>query len=219
MIGLPDGSACVCQPRSRAGVIQDPRRPMRNTRHWRLGSMQSRLTMQRRFLVFHGPGQLIAKGCRGVKMESAARGRLINQAATLGFRANLAYANSRCETFVGGHSGGPHWQVCSDRCALHRVIDWVRLDCCTGGRTRPAHLRYLPKVPMADQSALSACLCASSYGVAEAATAIKAAATATADFVIRFIAILQLLKNRSARNAKNGPWVERAPSRSGFTKR
>ena len=29
----------------------------------------------------------------------------------------------------------------------------MRLDCCTGGRTRPAHRRYLPKVPMAEQSA------------------------------------------------------------------
>ena len=36
----------------------------------------------------------------------------------------------------------------------------MRLDCCTCGRTRPAHLRYLPKVPMADQSArLFLCAC------------------------------------------------------------
>ena len=32
-------------------------------------------------------------------MESAGNGRSINQAATIGFSANLAYATTRCETF------------------------------------------------------------------------------------------------------------------------
>ena len=100
MIDLADGAAFVCQPRSLAGVIQDGRNPMRITRHWRLGTLQSWLTLQLRFLVFHGPGQLIMKGCRGIRIESAGTGRLINQAATLGFSANLDYANTRCETFV-----------------------------------------------------------------------------------------------------------------------
>ncbi len=73
---------------------------MRITRHWRLGTLQSWLTLQLRFLVFHGPGQLVMKGCRGIRIESAGTGRLINQAATLGFSANVDYANTRCETFV-----------------------------------------------------------------------------------------------------------------------
>lgn len=105
LIDLADGAAFVCQPRSLAGVIQDPRKPMRITRHWRLGSLQSWLTLQLRFLVFHGPGQLVMKGCRGIRIESARTGRLINQAATLGFSANLDYANTRCETFVSYWSG------------------------------------------------------------------------------------------------------------------
>ena len=99
-IELAEGAAFVCQPRSLVGVIQDRNRPIRITRHWRLNSLQSWLTMQLRFLVFHGPGRLIVSGCRGVRMESAGKGRLINQAATLGFSANIGYANTRCETFV-----------------------------------------------------------------------------------------------------------------------
>ena len=100
IIELPEGAAFVCQARSLAGVIQRQGRPVRITRHWRLNSLQSWLTLQLRFLVFHGPGQLVLKGCRGIRVESAKRGRLINQAATLGFSANLDYANTRCETFM-----------------------------------------------------------------------------------------------------------------------
>jgi len=100
LIVLPDGSTFVCQPRALVGVIQAQARPIRITRHWRLGHLQSWLTLQLRFLVFHGPGQLIVSGCRGVRMERAEQGRLINQAATLGFSANIDYANTRCETFV-----------------------------------------------------------------------------------------------------------------------
>jgi hypothetical protein len=105
VIDLAEGAAFVCQPRSLAGVIQDCDHPIRITRHWRLGSLHAWLTLQLRFLVFHGPGQLVIKGCRGIRIESAGTGRLINQAATLGFSANLDYANTRCETFVSYWAG------------------------------------------------------------------------------------------------------------------
>jgi hypothetical protein len=105
IIDLAGGAAFVCQPRSLAGVIQDQRSPIAITRHWRLNSLQSWLTLQLRFLVFHGPAQLVMKGCRGIRIESAGTGRLINQAATLGFSANLDYANTRCETFMSYWSG------------------------------------------------------------------------------------------------------------------
>jgi hypothetical protein len=105
VIDLAEGAAFVCQPRSLAAVIQDRRHPIRITRHWRLGSLHAWLTLQLRFLVFHGPGQLVMKGCRGIRIESAGTGRLINQAATLGFSANLDYANTRCETFVSYWAG------------------------------------------------------------------------------------------------------------------
>jgi hypothetical protein len=100
ILELAEGAAFVCQPRCLAGVIQDSRLPIRITRHWRIGTLQSWLTLQLRFLVFHGPGKLVLKGGRGIRVESPGAGRLINQAATLGFSANLAYATARCETFI-----------------------------------------------------------------------------------------------------------------------
>ena len=104
IVRLDEGAAFVCQPRALAGVIQARSRPVRITRHWRLG-LQNWLTLQLRFLVFHGPGQLVMKGCRGVRVEAPGAGRMINQAATLGFSANLAYSSTRCETFVSYWSG------------------------------------------------------------------------------------------------------------------
>jgi hypothetical protein len=58
-----------------------------------------------RFLVFHGPCKLIVKGFSGVRVEKAGSGRVINQAATLGFSANLEYRNTRCETFYSYWTG------------------------------------------------------------------------------------------------------------------
>jgi hypothetical protein len=65
-----------------------------------VASVSAWLTLQLRFLVFHGPVTLIVKGCRGIRVESAAAGRSVNQAATIGFSANLAYSVSRYETFM-----------------------------------------------------------------------------------------------------------------------
>ena len=75
---------------------------MRITRHWRLGSLHAWLTLQLRYLVFHGPCRLVLKGCRGVRAEAPQpmQPRSINQAATLGFSANLDYRTTRTETFV-----------------------------------------------------------------------------------------------------------------------
>lgn len=97
---LPEGSAIVFQPRSLVGVVYSNDIPLQITRHWRLASLHSWLTLQLRYMVFHGPSKLIVKGCRGARMEDATSGRRINQAATMGFSANLMYSTTRCETFV-----------------------------------------------------------------------------------------------------------------------
>lgn len=102
-IVLPAGAALVCQPRALAGVVQLRGAPLRVTRHWRLASLHAWLTLQLRYLVFHGPGRLLVKGRRGVRMEPAGGGRLVRQAATLGFDASVPYSNARTETFV------PYW--------------------------------------------------------------------------------------------------------------
>lgn len=99
VIALPEGSAIVFQPHNLVGVVQLRDRPVSISRHWQLGNLNSWLTLQLRYLVFHGPVQLIVKGCRGVRIESADDGRSISQAATIGFSANLAYSMTRCETF------------------------------------------------------------------------------------------------------------------------
>ena len=101
-IHLPVGASMVVQPRSLAGVVKRLDSPVRITRHWRVSSLHAWLTLQLRFLVFHGPCDLILKGCRGVRAEApdAERPRMINQSSTIGFSANLEYQNTRCETFI-----------------------------------------------------------------------------------------------------------------------
>lgn len=99
VISLPAGSAIVLQPRSLVGVIYRKGKPLRITRHWRLGSLHAWLTLQLRYLVLHGEARLIIRGCRGVRLETAGAGRSINQAATIGFTANSAYKTIRTETF------------------------------------------------------------------------------------------------------------------------
>jgi hypothetical protein len=102
VLQLPAGAAMVLQPRGLAGVVKPAATPLRITRHWRVGSLHAWLTLQLRYLVFHGPCRLVLKGCRGVRMERTRAGepRLISQATTLGFSANLDYRTTRSETFV-----------------------------------------------------------------------------------------------------------------------
>ncbi len=103
VLALPAGSALVLQPRILAGVLQPRDAPLRITSHWRLGTLHGWLTLQLRYLVFHGPATLIIKGCRGIRVEQAGAngegGRRINQAATMGFSANLQYSTTRAATF------------------------------------------------------------------------------------------------------------------------
>ena len=99
VLALPAGSALVLQPRSLVGVLQPRDQPLRITSHWRLGTLHGWLTLQLRYLVLHGPATLIIKGCRGVRVERAGDARRINQAATLGFSANLQYSTTRAATF------------------------------------------------------------------------------------------------------------------------
>lgn len=64
-------------------------------------------------------------------------------------------------TEVGGHSDGPHWQVCSDRCALHRVNDGCCVIVAPLDDSRPApHTFGLPGVLMCDLLPARLFLCA-----------------------------------------------------------
>ena len=99
ILSLPQGAALVMQPHNLVGVVQPRGSQLRITSHWRLNSLHAWLTLQLRYLAFHGPARLIVQGCRGVRLERADAGRSINQAATIGFSANLAYSTRRSETF------------------------------------------------------------------------------------------------------------------------
>lgn len=99
VIALPEGSSLILQPHSLVGLVYRRGGSPKITKHWRLGSLHAWLTLQLRYLVFHGPVKLVLKGCRGIRVETAGSGRRINQAATMGFSANLQYKTFRCETF------------------------------------------------------------------------------------------------------------------------
>ncbi|WP_347249329.1 hypothetical protein [Zoogloea sp.] len=99
LLDVPAGTALVLQPSCLIGVIQNRHEGLKISRHWRIGSLHAWMTLQFRYIVFHGPAKLLVKGCRGVRVEPVIVGRGVNQAATLGFSANLAYAVARNETF------------------------------------------------------------------------------------------------------------------------
>ena len=99
LIEVGRGSALVLRPRALRGIVQPVGRPVRITRHWRLGHLSAWLTLRFRFLVLHGPAVLAVEGARGVRLEAAGPGRGVNRAATLGFSAGLPYRVSRSEAF------------------------------------------------------------------------------------------------------------------------
>ncbi|MBA4013856.1 MAG: hypothetical protein C0481_18490 [Phenylobacterium sp.] len=99
VLRLPVGATCVLQPRALAAVVQPTGRPIRITSHWRLGSLHAWLTLQLRYLMFHGPARLVITGTRGVRVERVERGRVFGQEQLVGFSANLTYSVSRTETF------------------------------------------------------------------------------------------------------------------------
>lgn len=105
LIEIPEGSALILQPRALVGILQGRERPIRITRHWCITYLNAWLTLQFRYVVFHGPVMLVVKGCRGVRVAPVKAGRTVNQAATLGFGANLSYAVSRNETFWSYYFG------------------------------------------------------------------------------------------------------------------
>ena len=100
LIEIARGEAMVLQPRGLVGMIcKAGQRPTIRS-HWRLGTLHAWLTLQLRYLAFEGPVTLIVKGCRGVRIESAAAGRTISQDATLGFSVNARYATVRADPFI-----------------------------------------------------------------------------------------------------------------------
>lgn len=99
ILALPEGASCVLHPRALAAVAHPIGRPLQITPHWRWASLNAWLTFQFRYLVFQGPARLVLKGGRGVRVESADKGRVFGQDQLVGFSADLAYSVTRTETF------------------------------------------------------------------------------------------------------------------------
>lgn len=99
-IRLPLGAACVLHQRALVAVVQPTGQAIRITSHWRLFSLNAWLTLQLRYLVFHGACRLIVKGGRGIRVEQAERGRIFGQDQLVGFSTDLAYSVTRTETFA-----------------------------------------------------------------------------------------------------------------------
>lgn len=99
-IDLPSKDAMVVHPRALAALIQPVGRPLEVRSHWRLFRLHAWLTFQFRYLVFHGPGSLVVKGGRGVRIEPAQGGRRFRQDQLIGFSAQTAYTVTRSETFL-----------------------------------------------------------------------------------------------------------------------
>ena len=100
LLEIPAGQALVLQPRALAGMILPAGRPPAIRSHWRIKTLHAWLTLQLRYLAFEGPATLVLKGCRGVRIESAAAGRMLSQDASLGFSAHARYATVRAEPFL-----------------------------------------------------------------------------------------------------------------------
>jgi hypothetical protein len=99
VLEIPPGGAAVVRPSALAGLVQRRGEPVRITTRWRLFSLPAWLTLQLRFFVFHGPARLVLKGGRGVRIEPAARGRIVGQGQLIGFSTDCAYSVIRNETF------------------------------------------------------------------------------------------------------------------------
>lgn len=100
VISVPAGGAIVLQPRALLGVAKARGHRLQIQRIWRIGWLISWITLQFRYVLFHGPCTLIVQGGNGVEVEDAARGRMINKRLTLGFDASLAYGAARSSSFL-----------------------------------------------------------------------------------------------------------------------
>lgn len=99
VLELTHRGACVLHPRALVAVVKKTDRRLRITSHWRLFSLHAWLTLQLRYLMFHGPCLLVLKGGRGIRVERAESGRLFGQDQLVGFSPDLAYTVARTETF------------------------------------------------------------------------------------------------------------------------
>jgi hypothetical protein len=64
----------ILRPRAIRGILQPLDRPVRITRRWRLNRLSAWLTLQFRYLIFHGPCTIVVQGTRGSGSSTPAPG-------------------------------------------------------------------------------------------------------------------------------------------------
>ncbi|WP_374328145.1 hypothetical protein [Azonexus sp.] len=106
VIDVPEGASVCLRPTHLIGIIRQTGGTLAISRQWRLLNLQAWLTLQLRYIVFHGPAKLIVKGCRGVVVQDALNGGTVSQQLTIGFSADLDYGALRAETFAAYLFGG-----------------------------------------------------------------------------------------------------------------
>jgi len=99
VLNIPADAAVVVRPSALAALVEPSGTPLRITSHWRLFSLPAWLTLQLRFLAFHGPIRAVLKGGRGVRIEPAESGRMVGQKQLIGFATTSGYSVIRSETF------------------------------------------------------------------------------------------------------------------------
>lgn len=99
VLDLTHRGACVLHPRALVAIVKKTDRRLRVASHWCLFSPHAWLTLQLRYLMFHGPCLLVLKGGRGIRVERAESGRLFGQDQLVGLSPDLAYTVAQTETF------------------------------------------------------------------------------------------------------------------------
>lgn len=99
-ITVPAGGAVVLHPRALVGILKPRGKGVLIERPWRIWWLISWVTVQFRYIVFHGPCTLITQGRGGVNAEDAGRSRMIDKRLTLGFDAGLGYGAARSASFL-----------------------------------------------------------------------------------------------------------------------
>ena len=99
LVDLNDHPGLVFRPRHLVGLIHQPGM-LRLRRKWRLLSLHAWCTLQLRYILLEGTGQVVLWALGGVESASPITGqRCVTQSAVAGFDGRLQYSVRRNETF------------------------------------------------------------------------------------------------------------------------
>lgn len=99
VVDLVNHPGLVFRPRHLVGLVHEPGK-LHLRRKWRLLSLHAWCTLQLRYILLEGTGQVVLWALGGVEAESPIAGdRCINQASVAGFDGQLQYSVRRNETF------------------------------------------------------------------------------------------------------------------------